>query len=541
MDVCGDAVMKLKKIDIREIQGFRLGNAEDTSAGTGVTAIIADEGAVAGVDVRGGGPATRETDLLRSENTVSRINAVVLSGGSAFGLESCSGVMRALADRGAGFRVGDISIPIVAGASLFDLQVGKNNVFPDVEMGIKAVDNAYEDVFETGNHGAGTGASVGKILGMERAMKTGLGSFACGDGLIEVGAIAAVNACADVYSGAGNIISGLLSPDRTEIMGTVKVLKGMIHPDSEPDLGLSDIRHLAAEEAKKKATEEKSSGNEKEDIAKALMASYLQEQKDSETVPEESAPPALEAKEVSGTEEPVITEDVITQPEETSADIISADTADEVPNDEPASDSFPAIINETVTDTVADAEVPEDTEAIHVPEPEPEPEQEPKIEKVCEETVSVPVVEPVSYIDETTAVQQSEDIAEVTENEPDHNVEQPSEADEFELSEEDKADFGYDITFNTTISCVITNAIITKSQANKLASILHDAYARAIKPVHMTLDGDTVFVMSTCTQEVNFDAFAALATDVLQYAIIDAAHTAESAYGLPASRDIIRK
>ena len=512
MDVCGDAVMKLKKIDIREIQGFRLGNAEDTSAGTGVTAIIADEGAVAGVDVRGGGPATRETDLLRSENTVSRINAVVLSGGSAFGLESCSGVMRALADRGAGFRVGDISIPIVAGASLFDLQVGKNNVFPDVEMGIKAVDNAYEDVFETGNHGAGTGASVGKILGMERAMKTGLGSFACGDGLIEVGAIAAVNACADVYSGAGNIISGLLSPDRTEIMGTVKVLKGMIHPDSEPDLGLSDIRHLAAEEAKKKVTEEKSSGNEKEDIAKALMASYLQEQKDSETVPEESAPPALEAKEVSGTEEPVITEDVITQPEETSADISSADTADEVPNDEPASDSFPAIINETVTDTVADAEVPEDTEAIHVPEPEPEQE-----------------------------LQQSEDIAEVTENEPDHNVEQPSEADEFELSEEDKADFGYDITFNTTISCVITNAIITKSQANKLASILHDAYARAIKPVHMTLDGDTVFVMSTCTQEVNFDAFAALATDVLQYAIIDAAHTAESAYGLPASRDIIRK
>ena len=100
---------------------------------------------------------------------------------------------------------------------------------------------------------------------------------------------------------------------------------------------------------------------------------------------------------------------------------------------------------------------------------------------------------------------------------------------------------GYDIAFNTTISCVITNAIITKSQANKLASILHDAYARAIKPVHTTLDGDTVFVMSTCTQEVNFDAFAALATDVLQYAIIDGAHSAESAYGLPAARDIIRK
>ena len=120
-------------------------------------------------------------------------------------------------------------------------------------------------------------------------------------------------------------------------------------------------------------------------------------------------------------------------------------------------------------------------------------------------------------------------------------VETATEDDGFTLTEEDKADMGYDIPFNTTVSCVITNAIITKSQANKLASILHDAYARAIKPVHTTLDGDTVFVMSTCTQEVNFDAFAALATDVLQYAIIDGAHSAYSAYGLPASRDIIRK
>ena len=113
--------------------------------------------------------------------------------------------------------------------------------------------------------------------------------------------------------------------------------------------------------------------------------------------------------------------------------------------------------------------------------------------------------------------------------------------DEYVLSEEDRNDMGYDIPFNTTISCLITNAVMTKSQANKLASILHDAYARAIKPVHGTMDGDTIFVMSTCTQEVNFDAFAALAVDVLQYAIIDAASSAESAYGLPAARDIIRK
>ena len=101
-----------------------------------------------------------------------------------------------------------------------------------------------------------------------------------------------------------------------------------------------------------------------------------------------------------------------------------------------------------------------------------------------------------------------------------------------------REEMGYDIVFNTTISCLITNAALTKSQANKLASILHDAYARAIKPVHGTLDGDTVFVLATGKQEVNFDAFAALATDVMQYAIIDGAMSAESAYGLPAARDM---
>ena len=115
-------------------------------------------------------------------------------------------------------------------------------------------------------------------------------------------------------------------------------------------------------------------------------------------------------------------------------------------------------------------------------------------------------------------------------------IEEPVEEEEpVVLSREER---GYDIVFNTTISCLITNAALTKSQANKLASILHDAYARAIKPVHGTLDGDTVFVLATGKQQVNFDAFAALATDVMQYAIIDGAMSAESAYGLPAARDM---
>ena len=466
--------MKLKKIDIREIEGFKLGNAENAEAATGVTVIISEKGAVAGVDVRGGGPATRETDLLRSENTVDKINAVVLSGGSAFGLEAASGVMSALADVGTGFKVGNITVPIVAGASLFDLAVGRSDVFPDVDMGIDAVRNAFMGIFEEGNHGAGTGASVGKMMGMDRAMKTGLGTFACGDECVQVGAIAAVNACADVYSGAGNIIAGLRTKDGSEIQGTVRVLKGMIHSESDPELSFSDIKAMAAEEAAKKSSaEETGTGNEKEDIARALMASYQMEQEQSQT-------------------ELSVSADEEQEPQEDNAEISSG----EIPAEPQIEDVY--------------LDMDAEPEPISDPEPAPEPEAE---------TVTEPEPE-LEYVDPEPAEQED---------------------DGYVLTEEDKNDMGYDIAFNTTISCVITNAIITKSQANKLASILHDAYARAIKPVHSTLDGDTVFVMSTCTQEVNFDAFAALATDVLQYAIIDGAHSAYSAYGLPASRDIIRK
>ena len=506
--------MKLKKIDIREIEGVRLGNAEDGDAGTGVTVIISENGAVAGVDVRGGGPATRETDLLRSENTVDKINAVVLSGGSAFGLEAASGVMRALADRGDGFKVGDITVPIVAGASLFDLAVGRRDVFPDVQMGREAVRNAFQEVFESGNHGAGTGASVGKMMGMDRAMKTGLGTFACGDECVQVGAIAAVNACADVYNGAGNIIAGLRSVDGKEIQGTVKVLKGMIHPESDPELSLSDIRVMAAEEAGKKTavSDDDISSGTKDDIARALMASYEQEMS--------------QAAERSETEIPAEPEEIHAVTEQ--YDVPAVQEQPEMPGEMP-SEGAPSVNEYVAEEPVKEtaAEQPEDDQLTYDNEGSQE----------------ISIIQP-SYSEqqpsEDHTVYVSEPASEETAETAD-TVETATEDDGFTLTEEDKADMGYDIPFNTTISCVITNAIITKSQANKLASILHDAYARAIKPVHTTLDGDTVFVMSTCTQEVNFDAFAALATDVLQYAIIDGAHSALSAYGLPASRDIIRK
>ena len=221
------------RVDITDIKGFKLGNAENTDAATGCTVIVAEKGATAGVDVRGGGPATRETDVLRSENTIDKIHAVVISGGSAYGLEAGSGVMRELENMKIGHRVCNCIVPIVCQASLFDLNVGQSDVRPDRTMGVKAVHNAFcGGEFHHGNYGAGTGASVGKFYGMNRAMKTGLGTFACSDGEIEVGAITAVNAFADVYDGRNQVIAGLLSADGKRIDGTIRPLKNCVAAES---------------------------------------------------------------------------------------------------------------------------------------------------------------------------------------------------------------------------------------------------------------------------------------------------------------------
>lgn len=379
------------RVDITDIKGFKLGNAENTDAATGCTVIVAEKGATAGVDVRGGGPATRETDLLRSENTIDKIHAVVISGGSAYGLEAGSGVMRELENMKIGHRVSNCIVPIVCQASLFDLNVGQPDVRPDRTMGVKAVHNAFcGGEFHHGNYGAGTGASVGKFYGMNRAMKTGLGTFACSDGEIEVGAITAVNAFADVYDGRNHVIAGLLSADGKRIDGTIRPLKNCVAAESSYNM-------------------------------KSKMEPFFNKRREEEEL-----------------EEPETTEEVRVEP-------------------------APA-------ETVEPAE-PEETSAVNK---EPE-------------------------------------------------------------------DMGYGITFNTTISCLITNAKLTKAQCNKLASILHDGYARAIKPVHSTMDGDTIFVMTTGEKDVNFDAFAALATDIVQYSVIDGAISAESAYGLPAAREFLRK
>lgn len=376
------------RVDITDIKGFKLGNAENTDAATGCTVIVAEKGATAGVDVRGGGPATRETDLLRSENTIDKIHAVVISGGSAYGLEAGSGVMRELENMKIGHRVSSCIVPIVCQASLFDLNVGQSDIRPDRTMGVKAVHNAFcGGEFHHGNYGAGTGASVGKFYGMNRAMKTGLGTFACSDGEIEVGAITAVNAFADVYDGRNQVIAGLLSADGKRIDGTIRPLKNCVAAESSYNM-------------------------------KSKMEPFFNKRREEEEL-----------------EEPETTEEV-------------------------------------------------------------------RVESAPAETV---------------------------------------ESGETSTVNKEPEDMGYGITFNTTISCLITNAKLTKAQCNKLASILHDGYARAIKPVHSAMDGDTIFVMTTGEKDVNFDAFAALATDIVQYSVIDGAISAESAYGLPAAREFLRK
>jgi L-aminopeptidase/D-esterase-like protein len=198
---------------ITDISGIRVGHAQDMDALTGCTVILCEAGAVGGVDQRGGAPGTRETDPLHTMHLVNKVNAVVLSGGSAFGLDSAGGVMRYLEERGVGFDTRVARVPIVPATILFDLGIGRSDVRPDAEMGYQACLNASADPPEEGNVGAGTGATVGKILGMEQAMKSGIGtsSMEIGGGVV-VGAIVAVNAVGDVIDPTnGQIIAGARS------------------------------------------------------------------------------------------------------------------------------------------------------------------------------------------------------------------------------------------------------------------------------------------------------------------------------------------
>lgn len=211
----------MNEISIKDIGNIKIGNAENKEAGTGCTVIICENGAPTGLDVRGGGPASRESELLKPVAAAQSIHAVLLSGGSAFGLDAAGGVMEYLEEKNIGFDVGITKVPLVCQSCLFDLSVGDFRIRPDKKMGYEACVNAEKGNYKDGNVGAGTGATVGKIHGAEGCMKSGIGSYAVQIGELKVGAIVAVNALGDIYDWKnGKKVAGLLAKDRKTLLNT---------------------------------------------------------------------------------------------------------------------------------------------------------------------------------------------------------------------------------------------------------------------------------------------------------------------------------
>ncbi len=211
---------------LTDVAGLEVGHFSDSRRPTGCTVVLARQGAVCGVDVRGGAPGTRETDLLAPEATVEQVHAVLLSGGSAFGLDAATGVVRWLEERGVGFPVGTARVPIVPAAILFDLAVGDWKIRPDAAAGYAAAQAARGGAVAEGSVGAGAGATVGKLLGFERAMKGGLGtaSIRRPDGLV-VAALVAVNAAGDVVDPrSGRVLAGARVPDGSRPAGTLQAI-----------------------------------------------------------------------------------------------------------------------------------------------------------------------------------------------------------------------------------------------------------------------------------------------------------------------------
>ncbi len=204
----------MKEIDLLEVGGFRAGHAQDREAGTGCTVLLFDGCAPAGVDIRGGGPASRETPLLDPRMDAKGIHALLLSGGSAFGLDAAGGVMRYLEERDIGFDTGVTKVPLVCQSCIFDLAVGRPDVRPDAAMAYRACENASREPLANGCVGGGTGACVGKYRGREFAMKTGIGTWAAQVGEIRVGAVVVLNALGDIFDiDTGKQIAGMRTED----------------------------------------------------------------------------------------------------------------------------------------------------------------------------------------------------------------------------------------------------------------------------------------------------------------------------------------
>ena len=336
------------EIPLTDIGGIRIGQVENAAAGTGVTVVVAPEGMRASIDVRGGGPASRETRTLDPLAAAERVHALVLGGGSAFGLDAAGGVMRFLEERGIGLPVmPGVVVPLVSQVDIFDLSVGDPSVRPDAAMGYAAAEAAFTGKagnYRDGNYGAGCGATVGKLAGPQLAVKTGIGCFAVELGSLQVGAIVVVNACGDVYD----------SRTGREIAGCRRQAEG-------------------------------------------------------------------------------------------------AGAAHFIRSEQLAYAGFEAACN-----------------AGNEPAPDP------------------------------------------------------------------------GMAANTTIGAVFTNAGLTKAQLAKLAGMAHDGYARAIRPVHTSMDGDSIFGVSLGNVSAPLDVVGVLAADVMEEAIRRAVFSAEPAFGIPSASSLAR-
>jgi len=223
------SITGMSNTTLTAIEGIRVGHAHHLNGPTGCTVILCPPGTVGGVDQRGGAPGTRETDLLRPLHMVEHVNAIVLAGGSAYGLDAASGVMRWLEERGIGHPVGVGVVPIVPAAIIFDLDLGDPKVRPDAALGYAACEAATADPVADGCVGAGAGAQVGRLMGGPFACKSGVGSaqIAIGDGL-SVAALFVVNALGDVVDESGRILAGTRTPpDGAHFAGALNVLPAL--------------------------------------------------------------------------------------------------------------------------------------------------------------------------------------------------------------------------------------------------------------------------------------------------------------------------
>ncbi len=213
----------MREIKITEIENIMIGQYENKEGGTGCTVFISRDGMPAGLDVRGGGPASRESELLKPTALAGAVHSIVLAGGSAFGLGAADGVMKCLEENDIGYDVGICKVPLVCQSDIFDLTVARSDVRPDSTYGYAAAKAALSGGnYKDGNYGAGCGATVGKFKGMETCMKSGIGSYAVETGELKIGAVVVLNALGDIYNWKnGKKIAGLLTPEKNSFLDTV--------------------------------------------------------------------------------------------------------------------------------------------------------------------------------------------------------------------------------------------------------------------------------------------------------------------------------